>query len=246
MNIMETAIARQLIEINRRFYADFGLNFSATRQRIQPGVRRIISSLDGTENILDLGCGNGQLARTLAELGFHGTYLGLDFSQPLLVDARSQPEGFSVEFREADLAASDWDRLLQPAHYSIITAFAVLHHIPDQAVRIGILRKVRRMLKPGGKFIHSHWQFLNSEKLRSRLQTWQTVGLSASDVDEGDSLLDWRAGGNGLRYAHHFTFSELDTLARETGFKRIESFLSDGEGGRLGLYQVWEAGQDKP
>jgi hypothetical protein len=31
------------------------------------------------------------------------------------------------------------------------------------------------------------------------------VGLSANDVDPGDYLLDWRSGGEGLRYIHHFS-----------------------------------------
>ena len=66
--LVDTTTARQLVELNRQFYADFGKNFSATRQRIQPGVRKIILGLVGTERILDLGCGNGRfvLASALA------------------------------------------------------------------------------------------------------------------------------------------------------------------------------------
>ncbi len=241
---MNTAALRQLTEINRRFYADFGSNFSATRQRIQPGVRQIMARLTGNENLLDLGCGNGQLARSLAQNNFKGRYLGLDFSQALLADARSQPEGFSAEFREADLLAQDWDNTLLPNGYTVVTGFAVLHHIPGANTRVRILQKVHQLLADGGKFIHSNWQFLNSEKLKGRIQPWETIGLSSTDVDEGDTLLDWRSGGLGLRYAHHFSASELDTLANETGFKVIESFLSDGENGRLGLYQIWEVDQN--
>jgi 2-polyprenyl-3-methyl-5-hydroxy-6-metoxy-1,4-benzoquinol methylase len=237
---MNSAIARQLVELNRKFYADFGESFSATRQRIQPGVRKIISGLDGTERILDLGCGNGELARTLAQTDFHGSYLGLDFSLPLLADAESQPDHFVVSFREADLAAENWANSLFTNHYSLITAFAVLHHIPGVDMRRGILQKVHGLLEPGGKFIHSNWQFLNSEKLRERIQPWNAANLSAADVDEGDYLLDWRSGGAGLRYAHHFSEQELSQLAAETGFRVIESFLSDGANGKLGLYQIWE------
>ena len=237
---MNSSVASQLIELNRRFYADFGGNFSATRQRIQPGVRKIISFLDGNERILDLGCGNGELARTLAQTGFHGEYLGLDFSLPLLKDAESQPGAFPVNFRAADLTAN-WSASLLTDHFSLITSFAALHHIPSQDLRLNILRQVAGLLAPGGRFIHSNWQFLNSEKLKKRIQPWETVNLSVADVDAGDYLLDWRAGGNGLRYAHHFSEEELSQLAAGTGFRVVESFLSDGENGRLGLYQVWEA-----
>lgn len=238
--MMDSTVAQTLVELNRRFYAEFGEDFSATRQRIQPGVRKIISRLGGDERILDLGCGNGELARTLARGGFHGEYLGLDFSLPLLRDAESQPGTFPIRFCAVDLASSDWS--LFTDNCSLITAFAVLHHIPSRELRLNILRQVYRLLPLGGRFILSNWQFLNSEKLKKRIQPWETVGLSAAELDEGDYLLDWRAGGSGLRYAHHFSAEQLAQLAAETGFSVEESFLSDGENGQLGLYQTWRKG----
>ncbi|MGC1376197.1 MAG: class I SAM-dependent methyltransferase [Anaerolineales bacterium] len=247
--MMNSAIAAQLVAINRLFYADFGAPFSATRGRIQPGVHRVLSQLRGTECILDLGCGNGQLARALAERGHRGAYLGLDFSLPLLKEAERQPQGFTVKFQLADLTVPGWDSDLRPltlrqaqdTAFDPIFAFAVLHHIPGMDLRRGILQKARNLLAPGGRFIHSEWQFLNSDKLKARIQPWERINLSAADVDPGDALLDWRSGGNGLRYAHHFSEQELLDLAAESGFRVVESFLSDGAGGRLGLYQTWEA-----
>jgi tRNA (uracil-5-)-methyltransferase TRM9 len=236
---MDSAIAGQLVALNRRFYTDFGKPFSATRARIQPGIRRILAQLQGTERILDLGCGNGQLARTLAGLGHHGPYLGLDFSLPLLAEAQSQPEGFSATFRQADLTMPGSFSAL-PAPFDLIFTFAVLHHIPGHVLRQNILAQARGLLAPGGRFVHSEWQFMNSEKLKARIQPWERAGLSAADVDEGDVLLDWRDGGAGLRYVHHFSEQELVQLAAENRFRIVESFFSDGQGGRLGLYQVWE------
>jgi SAM-dependent methyltransferase len=249
---MNSATAHRLVELNRQFYADFGAHFSATRQRIQPGVRKILAGLTGDEQILDLGCGNGELARTLARTGFHGSYLGLDFSLPLLADAETQPEGFSVAFRVADLAAEHWEKVISnqkeekpgnlplfTAPFSLITAFAVLHHLPGHELRLNLLKAAHRMLTAEGKFIHSNWQFLNSAKLQGRIQPWEAAHLSVDEVDEGDYLLDWRSGGQGLRYAHHFSVPELTELAGEAGFQVDESFFSDGAEGNLGLYQVW-------
>ena len=239
---MDSDTARRLIEINREFYTQFGDSFSATRHRIQPGVRRVLGWLKGDESILDLGCGNGEVVRELAKRGHRGSYLGVDFSRPLLQDAEVQPDGFSARFMQADLTklSAFSDQLLMEGGWSVITAFAVLHHIPSVELRLSILRIVYQLLKTDGVFIHSNWQFLNSEKLKERIQPWEAVAMSGSEVDVGDYLLDWRSGGKGLRYVHHFNEKELGELAKACGFRIMESFYSDGAGGNLGLYQVWK------
>jgi len=69
---------------------------------------------------------------------------------------------------------------------------------------------------------------------------WSDAGLTEADVDAGDYLLDWRSGGTGLRYAHHFNENELATLAESSGFEIITTFYSDGKEGNLAIYQVWK------
>lgn len=239
--LMNSSTAAYLININREFYTRFGDSFSATRHRNQPGVRRVLGMLNGDESILDLGCGNGELARELAQRGHRGPYLGVDFSPPLLQDAGAQPDEFSATFMEMDLTqlAVHLDELSAMGNWSVVTAFAVLHHIPSTEWRLNILRVVNRLLKEDGWFVHSNWQFLNSPKLKARIQDWSKVGLSGNEVDPNDYLLDWRSGGEGLRYVHHFDEKELEELAQASNFRSSGTFYSDGEGGRLGLYQVW-------
>lgn len=239
---MNSAVAARLTELNREFYTRFGDSFSATRQRIQPGVRRVLEMLKGDEDILDLGCGNGWFAHELAERGHRGSYLGVDFSLPLLRDAESYAGGFSATFKEVDLTqlSAFSDQLLVSGHWSLITAFATLHHIPSCELRIGVLGTVYSLLQPEGLFIHSNWQFLNSDKLKARIQPWEAAAIDGSEVDAGDYLLDWRSGGSGLRYVHHFDEAELSDLAQATGFQVRDVFHSDGETGNLGLYEVWQ------
>lgn len=233
---MNSVTAARLIELNREFYDHFGDSFSATRQRLQPGVKKILDTIQGDVSVLDLGCGNGHFLHELIRRGHKAPLLGVDFSLPLLRNAESAP---GVEFREADLTKLSVFISSIPSPWAMVTSFATLHHIPSNEIRLEILRTVKKLLKREGRFVLSNWQFLNSEKLTARIQPWTRVGLSDSDVDEGDYLLDWRSGGEGLRYAHHFSAEELHGLAGQAGFKVESEFLSDGENGRLGLYQIW-------
>lgn len=237
---MNSATAQRLIELNREFYDHFGADFSATRQRLQPGVTRLVDSFNGDESVLDLGCGNGEFARALARCAHSGSYLGLDFSLPLLADASDIPTGFPAQFLEADLTSSDWASNVESSKFDVITCFAALHHLPSKELRQHFIQTIHDLLTPNGRFLFSTWQFLNSDKLRARLQHWERIGLTQADVDEGDYLLDWKRGGEGLRYVHHFSESELAALADKCGFEIVDTFYSDGEGGRLGLYQEWK------
>ncbi len=250
---MDSNTASKLIELNQLFYQTFAVQFSQTRQRLQPGVRRIMEGLPPSASILDLGCGTGELARQLLRRGYRGVYVGLDFSTGLLEKARERissqglaagllkqsPEGQAI-FLQADLSAPGWEESLPRRSFDYILAFAVLHHLPGDELRSGVLRASRGLLQAQGRFIHSEWQFLNSPRLAARVLLWETLGLSAGQVDPGDYLLDWRQGGYGRRYVHHFTPEELDSLASRSGFHIVDTFSSDGESQNLSLYQIWE------
>ena len=236
---MNSATTERLLKLNHEFYNHFGESFSATRQRLQPGVRKILETIPDDVSVLDLGCGNGNFLRELSVRGHKAALLGADFSLPLLRDAESAP---GVEFREVDLSqvgvgSGQW---AVENSWDVITMFATLHHIPSTEIRLDILKTVKKLLKLNGIFILSNWQFLNSKKLTARIQPWDRVGLADKDLDAGDYLLDWRSGGQGLRYAHHFTANELLGLAEQAEMRVTDSFLSDGDGGNLGLYQIWQ------
>lgn len=288
---MEQATISKLLSVNRQFYQTFAEAFDATRQRIQPGVQRVLARvLDLIPNdarILDLGCGNGELARELARRGFRGTYTGVDFSEGLLQAARETCQVFEqtkfanltgLTFVQRDLTAPDWEVGLE-GPFDVVMAFAVLHHLPvpfhaeivrkvrallarhseelprrgipetsvaplpekgnDQPASGGFLADARNDRFEKGIFILSNWQFLNSPRWQARIQPWERVGLTREEVELDDYLLDWRRGGEGLRYVHHFSEAELDALAGGAGFEIVESFDSDGKEGNLGLYQIW-------
>jgi len=242
----------RLIDLNHQFYQTFAQRFSSTRQRLQPGVLRIIEEIPNDANILDLGCGNGELWLTLNRRGYHGIYVGIDFSKEMLEiayrrchirieDVTTKKRGMNqTHFMYADLSSWDWYKKIPQESFDFIFAFAVLHHLPGHDLQLKTIAQARKLLAPGGRFVHSEWQFLNSPRLRKRIQDWEEIGLSKDQVEEGDYLLDWRNGGFGLRYVHHFCDVELKSLARESGFQISQTFHSDGKGGELSLYQIWK------
>lgn len=233
---MQPDVADRLRRLNREFYQSFAGPFAATRRRLQPGAAAVLARVPPQASILDLGCGSGEAARALQRRGHQGAYRGLDECAPLLEQARASglPQ---AEFASADLAGPNWTAASQRP-YDWVLAFAVLHHLPGPA-RHAFLAGVRSVLGPQGSFALSVWQFQHSERLLRRIVPWSAVGLDAAQVDPGDYLLDWRHGGRGLRYVHAFEPRELEGLAQQAGFRVVERFESDGQGGRLGLYSVW-------
>ena len=263
---MEPDVIDKLILLNQRFYQTFADQFSSTRGQLQPGVKLILQDLAPDINILDLGCGNGEFILSIIKNHHKGIYVGIDSSLELLKIAAAKvhqgdqsnqrkykelisskqkmititSEKLKIFLINADITDENWLRYVPQKSFDHIVAFAVLHHIPGNCIRKQIFSNVYRMLAPHGQFILSVWQFLNSSRLKKRIQPWETIELSKSDVDSGDYILDWRHGGYALRYVHQFDPRELEILANKCGFCVKRTFYSDGEMGNLGLYQIWE------
>ncbi|MBQ6508641.1 MAG: class I SAM-dependent methyltransferase [Flexilinea sp.] len=246
---MDPQTASELLEINRRFYSEFGDAFAATRRRIQPGVNRILETIppDVPSDWLDLGCGSGALGRIWSEQGRCGSYTGVDFSGPLLREAEKATEGLSgerlrIRYLPGDLMDPDWTKGIGSRKFDGVLAFASLHHIPGKENHLRIFRQVRDLLKEEGDFIFSVWQFQNSPKLMNRVQPWDRVGIPEEALEQGDTLLDWRFAlpengeKQGLRYVHLFSEEEIGDLADRSGLRVTEQFYSDGAEGNLALY----------
>lgn len=88
--------------------------------------------------VLDVGCGEGDLARALAARA--DTVVAVDVDEPTLERARVVLADVpNVEVRRADLRDADGE-------YDAVTAVAVLHHLDLAAA----LRHVARLVRPGG------------------------------------------------------------------------------------------------
>jgi hypothetical protein len=187
-------------------------------------------------------------------MGFRGSYVGIDFSPKLVniainrwKDYYQSGRGKRVPdiqklnpiFLEMDITHAGWLFDLPVQNFDTVFLFAVLHHIPGIRLRLKLLNDVYQVHHPYKNLYHSEWQFLNSARFLTRIKSWETIGLNKEMVDVDDYLLDWRHEGYGLRYLHHFSLPELESLANASKYKIEETFYSDGEGGNLGVYQTW-------
>ncbi len=207
--------------------------------------------------MLDVGCGNGRFARLLEEAGISASYTGVDGSRSLLRLAREATaglEGVDCEFIEADLADADWVRVLSKCEgaenhgsrgtgeflgtrrYSVVLCTATVQHLPGYALRLRLMRDLRQL--SAGYVILSFWQFLSTERFRSRLVDPGTVGISAADLEPGDGLLPWRQGIRSVRYVHQVDDAELRQLASDSGQTVLHTFRADGKESDLNLYAV--------
>lgn len=239
---MKKSVRQRLLAINREFYEQFGASFSGTRFGAQPGWDRIIHYFPKQGAVLDLGCGNGRLALYLDQHLEQVRYVGLEGSEALLSIARKQTgslEHVAPEFFQIDLSTDEWHR--ESHYFDVVTALAVLHHIPSFESRKRFVRAASGCLKQGGVLILSNWRFIQNPRMRRKLLSWAAAGLSEMDVEPGDYLLDWKRDGAGMRYAHQLDEPEIEALAESAGLTITEQFVADGRDRDLSLYSILQS-----
>jgi SAM-dependent methyltransferase len=129
-------------------------------------------------DVLEIGCGEGELARAVARLG-HRT---------VAIDPQA-PDGDIFERVSLQEFAS-------PGPFDAVLANRALHHIPDLA---GALDKVARLLRPGGQLIvHEHaWEHMDEPTARWYLEHRAAIDPAAPRSVES-CLTRWHAGHAGL------------------------------------------------
>lgn len=96
----------------------------------------------GSTRALDVGCGEGLLARDLSQVVPHVT--AIDRDAPTIELARRHPcDG--IEYVVGDLLTNE----LEPGSFDLVASIATLHHM-DTAVG---LRCLRELVRPGGTLV---------------------------------------------------------------------------------------------
>ncbi len=105
--------------------------------------------LDPADIVLDIGCGTGETALGLASCC--ARVHAVDVSREMLRCAENKARGrglANVEFRQAGFLTCEYPA----ASFDVVLSQFALHHLPDFWKHIA-LRRVHRLLKPGGRFL---------------------------------------------------------------------------------------------
>lgn len=118
---------------------------------IHPALETLLTITPG-ERVLEFACGNGNLARRLAQLG--ASVLACDFSEKLLERAKTRttnPQG-SIEYRLIDATSAAQINSLGEHCFDAVVVSMGLQDIEDIEPLISSLR---RLLRAKGRFVFS-------------------------------------------------------------------------------------------
>ena len=127
VNLMTLGHARML----RRMTVDNAL--------IQPG-----------DNVLDVGCGTGEVALSAKTRTKDGNVYGIDPAPEMIAVARSKAarKKLDIDFRVGVIEALPFP----DASMDVVTSSLMMHHLPEELKRRG-LAEIYRVLKPGGRLL---------------------------------------------------------------------------------------------
>jgi len=176
-----------------------------------PAAEALMGDLVG-RRVCDLACGQGRVARQLADLG--ASVVAVDLSAKLLEIARrheaAQPRG--IAYRQAD--ARHLDGFADGAFDGVV-CFMALMDIPDLEPT---LRSVARILRSGGWFVFAILHpCYNTERSGELLSPTGLVGTVGGYFAEGYWRSDTRTGPPGKVGAYHRTLSTYVTALADVG-----------------------------
>jgi len=182
------------------------------------GVLEWLAAKPG-ESILDLGCGDGQLTQRIAAIG--ARVVGVDASPEMVAAARSRGMQ-ATEGRAESLPFSN-------GTFDAVFSNAALHWVRDQEA---MMEQVRRVLKPGGRFVAEMGGHGNVAAIRVAL-TAVLARYGYGDRELGENYYPTPVGYGRRLVRHGFELQRIELIPRPTPL---------GEGGMTGWSRTFRRG----
>jgi ubiquinone/menaquinone biosynthesis C-methylase UbiE len=136
--------------------------------REQHGALLEAAAVRPGERVLDVGCGNGQVARDLAKAGAHA--LGIDLSRPMLQRARELAADLpDAEFVEGDAQVHPFD---EASFDVVVSRYGAMFFADRKAAFANLARATR----PGGRLALLAWQELASNEWLTEIRGALALG----------------------------------------------------------------------
>jgi SAM-dependent methyltransferase len=217
---MHLAVGTLALRDLRSAIANAWKPFSASEAEILSGLmpwERLLFGrfLKPEDRILVVGCGTGRDLIALLKLGYRAE--GLDVVADAITLARQmlEREGLS-----AALYTGPVEAVTLPGSFdAIIFSWCCYGYIPQADTRIGVLRKVKAHLNPGGRVLISYSPADRPPRPLSIVFARFAARLTRSDwhPELGDRFGATARDRQAIHYQHEFWEGELEKEARSAG-----------------------------
>jgi len=116
-----------------------------------PASERLLNLQPG-ETVIEIACGNGVFTRRMAQLGVH--VIATDFGEQFLERARARPSEYAGSIEYHHLDATREDQIVAFGKQRFDAAVCNMA-IMDMAEIDPLMRGIRQVVKPGGRFVFS-------------------------------------------------------------------------------------------
>jgi len=138
--------------------------------------------LESGTKVLDLCCGMGRHSLSLAEKGYEVT--GMDLSDVLLDEAKQADGSENVNWVQGDMRELP---LADEEFGAVVNLFTSFGYFKEDAEHIRVLKEIRRVLRPGGRFIID---FMNPPHVKRHLKPYSEREEDGLKIEERRTIED--------------------------------------------------------
>lgn len=167
------------------------------------------------KQILDLGCGTGNLTAAALHYFPKAEVHALDLSAEILDECRQRFAGYTnVHYHQQDFSQLQFE----PESFNLVISSIAIHHVPDTE-KASLYRQVYTLLKPGGIFTFAdQTRGATDEIYQKHIARWKQEALQLGSTETDWQL--WMAHQDAHDY-HTPVLWHLKEL-EAAGFKNIE------------------------
>jgi len=141
-------------DLAKLFVEDVRGGIPLAAEQIDVLLRVVRHAAAKVDRLLDLGCGDGILGRTVLAEYAQAKGVFVDFSEPMIEAAKKKVDHHRATFVVQDLAAKAWTQAVgSHAPFDLVISGLAIHHLPDDRKR-ELYGEVFQLLRPGGVFLN--------------------------------------------------------------------------------------------